>query len=508
MKKFLLVIFTIGFLYCTNSAQATDLNLSWSSGQIQASNVTANSALISWWVNPGEEAVTNFRLYQNGSLLATIRDTKYKVSGLNPNTTYTFKVEAGNENDIWSTNGPSINVNTSLGSDLPIDPNADTSAPDWLDGYITKTDISQTSASLAWDGATDNVGIKSYRVYIGNNIIGTTTRDTFNLTGLTAGKTYSIKIEAGDEDGNWSTDGPHVYLTTLETKSNPYWTNSTLTAKNISQSSLTLTWSGAKDNVAVTNYKVFKNITFIKSLADTTIEITGLQPDTYYNFQVEAGDASGNWSTNGPRQQFKTLAYSYNPTITDNNNNIAKLPNANSFTDITRHWAEDNILELHDKGIISGISKDTFAPNKYVTRAEFAAMVVKTLNLTPVAYKQIFSDVSITNWFATAVTTASQNDIMSGNKGLFLPHQNISREEIASVLIRAIKDKPVLIDKNKANSFTDLSLASSWAQESLEQAVGIGLITGDVKKQIKPLANTTRAEAVVILKRLLEIVNK
>ncbi|HHV99793.1 MAG TPA: fibronectin type III domain-containing protein, partial [Clostridiaceae bacterium] len=83
----------------------------------------------------------------------------------------------------------------------------------------------------------------------------------------------------------------------------PVWPQgSNLKATNISQTSLTLTWTKAQDNIGVANYRIYKNNEVLETLSGiiTSYKVTGLNPGKTYTFKVEAGDAAGNWSVNGP----------------------------------------------------------------------------------------------------------------------------------------------------------------------------------------------------------------
>jgi len=82
----------------------------------------------------------------------------------------------------------------------------------------------------------------------------------------------------------------------------PFWTNGSLTASDITADSLTLSWSGAVDNVAVTGYRIYQDAKLITAspVTTTSYPVTGLTPGARYTFTVQAGDADGNWSTDGP----------------------------------------------------------------------------------------------------------------------------------------------------------------------------------------------------------------
>ncbi|OPX91117.1 MAG: Chitinase A1 precursor [Pelotomaculum sp. PtaB.Bin013] len=80
----------------------------------------------------------------------------------------------------------------------------------------------------------------------------------------------------------------------------PTWLQSSvLSVSNLSGTGLTLTWPQATDNVGVTAYRIYENGSLLTTLngATTTYNVTGLTAGTQYTFQVQAGDAAGNWST-------------------------------------------------------------------------------------------------------------------------------------------------------------------------------------------------------------------
>ena len=90
----------------------------------------------------------------------------------------------------------------------------------------------------------------------------------------------------------------------------PTWSSPSLAASGITENGLTLTWSAAGDDVGVSSYKVFKDGTLLDTVASSTqtYNVTGLNSATQYSFKVEAGDAAGNWSADGPSVTATTLA--------------------------------------------------------------------------------------------------------------------------------------------------------------------------------------------------------
>ena len=88
----------------------------------------------------------------------------------------------------------------------------------------------------------------------------------------------------------------------------PTWpAGSTLTAKNTTKTSTTLTWTAAADDQGVTNYRIFQDSLLIKTVPATvySYKVTGLSPSTTYTFQIQAGDVDDNWS-DGPAVTVRT----------------------------------------------------------------------------------------------------------------------------------------------------------------------------------------------------------
>ncbi|HYE67663.1 MAG TPA: fibronectin type III domain-containing protein [Anaerovoracaceae bacterium] len=195
----------------------------------------------------------------------------------------------------------------------------DETAPDWdSDSTITASAIGATSVKLTWSAADDDVAVVGYKViYEVNDVdkVKYVTTRTATITGLEAEEDYTFTVEAKDAAGNWSTDGPSVNVTTIEAVEDaeiPSWdSDSTVTATAIKTNSVDLKWSEADDDIAVVGYKVIyevNNVDKVKYMTSRTTTITGLESDEDYTFTVEAKDAEGNWSDDGPSVTVTTLA--------------------------------------------------------------------------------------------------------------------------------------------------------------------------------------------------------
>ena len=187
------------------------------------------------------------------------------------------------------------------------------------------------------------------------------------------------------------------------------------------------------------------------------------------------------------------------------NNNTNNGTDEKKFTDISGHWAEDDILYLAEKGLINGKTKDLFAPDDTMTRAEYAAIIRRALGLNPVLYHGGIGDVASNAWYANEVQAIIDSGIMSGDAdGNFRPDDLISRQEMAKVIVNAYIYRTGNSDIEVSDlHFTDNESISAWAQEYVGKAVGLGILTGMDDGSFAPLSNMTRAQGAVTVVRVI-----
>lgn len=191
-----------------------------------------------------------------------------------------------------------------------------------------------------------------------------------------------------------------------------------------------------------------------------------------------------------------------------NNGHYAALLYDKTFSDIQRHWAQYEIEVLTSHWITNGMNDEQFKPNHQLTRAEFAKMLVLSQGLNPISpTKSSFSDVDATHWGYEWIEAAKRAGIINGNaNGMFLPNAKVTREEMMTMLVRTIeKENRTPINKAQIplSSFNDAEKISDWAKPYVEKAIQTGLIQGTNGK-VNPLSSSTRAEAAVVIYRLIE----
>lgn len=170
-----------------------------------------------------------------------------------------------------------------------------------------------------------------------------------------------------------------------------------------------------------------------------------------------------------------------------------------SFVDTQDNWAKDYIEFAYQNKIVTGEVIDNqsyFNPSRNLTRAEFAVIISRFLNLQTSTNKEIeFADEKdIPSWALEHVIAVSNEGIMNGSQaedGIYFNCQNsISRAEVITVLGRITQKG---FDTNQIN-FADNQSIPNWSFEHFKTLVSYGVLNGYEDNTIRPLNNITRAE--------------
>ena len=189
---------------------------------------------------------------------------------------------------------------------------------------------------------------------------------------------------------------------------------------------------------------------------------------------------------------------------TDHFSEFALLEYRKSFSDMTGHWAQSYVGKLAAKHIVTGVSDSLFAPDRSVTRADFAVLAVRLLGEAPAAASPVFADVPANKYYAGYVTKAAELGLIQGYQGSFRPEQTITREEAAAVLMKLYRlQGGTPAATTPATDFTDLGQAGNWAVADIREAQALQLISGRGDNRFAPKAEVTRAEAAKLMAVLL-----
>ncbi|NOV03592.1 S-layer homology domain-containing protein [Paenibacillus planticolens] len=197
--------------------------------------------------------------------------------------------------------------------------------------------------------------------------------------------------------------------------------------------------------------------------------------------------------------------------IRNTNSLYAIVQNKKTFDDMIGHWAKQDVEQLASKLIIAGTSDRTYTPEMQVTRAQFAALLVRGLGLPEEAGLNVFTDVAATQWYASEVNTAAKYGLVQGvAEGQFNPDAQITREQMVVMMMKAIGLVQGTSTSNASSmniSFADQAMISDYARNSVAAAAAQGLIQGKTETDFAPQDVATRAEAAVIIKRVLQYAN-
>ncbi|SDC03976.1 S-layer homology domain-containing protein [Paenibacillus sp. UNCCL117] len=171
-------------------------------------------------------------------------------------------------------------------------------------------------------------------------------------------------------------------------------------------------------------------------------------------------------------------------------------------------WAGRQIEVAAAKGIVEGRADKQFVPNETVTRAEFAKMIVNTFGLQAPNASESFDDVDASDWFQPYVASAVKHGLVNGrSEGKFEPNGKITRAEMATIAARAltsVKELAAVKDTDAAlKGFVDSADINDSLKAGVALSASAGIVVGEEGDKFNPNDNSTRAQAAVVIYRLL-----
>ena len=187
----------------------------------------------------------------------------------------------------------------------------------------------------------------------------------------------------------------------------------------------------------------------------------------------------------------------------------AGCPSTN-FTDVEENgWYHTGVDFMVRNGFMNGVADDAFDVDGNLTRAQLVTILYRIAGEPESTATNPFADVADGQWYTNAVIWAAENGIVKGvNTTTFAPNDQITREQIATILFRYAKAEKV---EGKLAGFPDAEKVSNYAADAMAWAVEQGLINGisesDGKTYLAPQETATRAQIAVILMRYLTAEN-
>ncbi|RKP55209.1 hypothetical protein D7Z26_08305 [Cohnella endophytica] len=177
------------------------------------------------------------------------------------------------------------------------------------------------------------------------------------------------------------------------------------------------------------------------------------------------------------------------------------------FSDMIKHWARKEVSMLAEAGIVAGFQDGTFRPNAPVSREQFAKMLAQAAGAKPMlAAKPSFQDVPASKWSFPYIEASANGGwfkpLAYGDK--FEPAKNITRVEAAiwTAIALKLKESPASIAGLKDRA--EIRIAPGL----VGGVVSTGLMSGTPDGKFKPAESMTRAEAAVLIQRVIDYKNK
>ncbi|GEM_PF-370360 len=265
-------------------------------------------------------------------------------------------------------------------------------------------------------------------------------------------------------------------------KASPLWDASSAIQVNVESSTAAkVKWQAATDNEGVTQYNVYVNNKLYSTVDAEQLMITldRLTENTAYSVAIKALDAAGNESVQSPTATFTTGS---------------KV----QFLDIKNHWATEFIQKAAETGILKGYADGTFRPEQNITRAQAAAMLVRSLGLTT-EDKAPFIDIASYDAETQAeIAAAYAHGLVKGSDGKFNPSQPITRAQLALMINRAYDKQFNQTYVAKGNiPFNDIDSYNEETKKAITMLYELGIVVGN-EGRFSPEAPTKRSHAAKI----------
>ena len=169
------------------------------------------------------------------------------------------------------------------------------------------------------------------------------------------------------------------------------------------------------------------------------------------------------------------------------------------FSDMPDNWSTAALQNAVANGLLTG-SDGKIMPNDHLNRAQMATIIARAFGATAMGDLKDFSDIKSTEWYADNMAKAYHMSIIKGSDGKMNPNSAITRQEVFSILTRALKIQPA---DTMNKTFTDVNEISDWAKGEIYAIVNGGYIQGTNGK-LDPQGLITRAEFAQVLDNILK----
>lgn len=243
----------------------------------------------------------------------------------------------------------------------------------------------------------------------------------------------------------------------------------------------------------------------------TDFETFKTKYESWASAQKESEQGSGTSGKKGGGSSSKGgSSVGFVPTLPTQDISIVK---EEIFKDLENFgWAKEHIMALYNKGAVDGTDKNEFSPSSLVTREQFVKMISALTAFDENSPSAEFSDVQKGEWYEKFINGAKNAGLISGRDDkTFGIGENITRQDAAIICFNAVKkERPDLAENIKIEklSFGDASDISSYAVYAVSALNKLGILNGDANGNFNAHANATRAEAAVMINKVMTLIGE
>ncbi|MHA1613783.1 MAG: fibronectin type III domain-containing protein, partial [Candidatus Thorarchaeota archaeon] len=290
---------------------------------VQVTNITLTSALISWTTNENSDSLIDYGTTTDYGLVAGTTATSttshsVQLTNLSPGTTYHFKVRSKDSAG-----------NIAESSDNTFDTLPDTTPP--TISNVQAPVVDRNSATITW--LTDEPATSKVEYATGSDLSNSTTTSEVTdlrkehsviISNLLSETTYYYRVISKDSSGNLATSSIYSFTAKSAKEDSTPPTIFNVATSSLSQTSVTISWQTDELSNSIVDYGTTISLgllagNFEESTTSHSVTLTGLTASTTYYFQVRSQDASGNTATDnnsGNYYTFTTLKDTTPPNIT------------------------------------------------------------------------------------------------------------------------------------------------------------------------------------------------
>ena len=198
----------------------------------------------------------------------------------------------------------------------------------------------------------------------------------------------------------------------------------------------------------------------------------------------------------------KTSALLMAAAITFSAGLTASAENTNIYPDVNRgDWFYPYVKNVSEQGLMTGYKSGDFGVTDNLTRGQFATVLWRIEGAQSVGYDGRYPDVEEGIFYAAAAKWAGDNNIITGyENGYFGGEDEITREQVATILSRYAAITGKTVTKGNIYDFPDGGQVADFAKDGVADAVGSGWITGD-NGCINPKGTVSRAVSATLISR-------